>query len=324
MADSTTETGVGGAGAALLHVAAPHPVSVQELISALQLGQPRAAETVSIPAVRAGSPYPGANAQLGCLSQLQGVWFGSGFNLIARPDKHDNKPFFLELNATREELEFNPIAGAIPNRGSAQDDIAFLGLTYVQRVTDAVNNGGLHIEPGIWINVPATTAPAEGPTVARMASIPHGNALLAGGQCFLVHGGPRIAVASSTPVDAKTGKPVTDPKYLQPFKTTPPPAGIPAGAIANPNLVLTDAIAGQNIIQTSVLVISTSSGGGVENIPFLVSNADATSMTAIFWIETVRRPDGTEFLQLQYTQTVTLNFLGINWPHIQVATLIKF
>jgi hypothetical protein len=30
-----------------------------------------------------------------------------------------------------------------------------------------------------------------------------------------------------------------------------------------------------------------------------------------------------EPVQLQYTQTVILNFLGINWPHISVATLLK-
>jgi hypothetical protein len=37
----------------------------------------------------------------------------------------------------------------------------------------------------------------------------------------------------------------------------------------------------------------------------------------------VRTDDGSTFLQLQYTQQVTLDFLGINWPHIQVATLVK-
>ncbi len=59
------------------------------------------------------------------------------------------------------------------------------------------------------------------------------------------------------------------------------------------------------------------------NIPFVTRNANATQMDAIFWIETVKQPDGTETLQLQYTQTVILNFLGIDWPHISVATLVK-
>jgi hypothetical protein len=30
-----------------------------------------------------------------------------------------------------------------------------------------------------------------------------------------------------------------------------------------------------------------------------------------------------QFLQLQYTQTVLLNFLGLSWPHVSVATLRK-
>ena len=63
--------------------------------------------------------------------------------------------------------------------------------------------------------------------------------------------------------------------------------------------------------------------GGVLNIPFVVSNAKVTQMNAIFWIEKVRQADGTHFMQLQYTQTIILNFLNINWPHISVATLVK-
>jgi hypothetical protein len=70
-------------------------------------------------------------------------------------------------------------------------------------------------------------------------------------------------------------------------------------------------------------VISTTPIGGIVNIPFVVSIANATQLDAIFWIETVQQPDGSTFLQLQYTQTVILNFLGINWPHISVATLVK-
>ncbi len=49
----------------------------------------------------------------------------------------------------------------------------------------------------------------------------------------------------------------------------------------------------------------------------------AQALDAIFWIEKVRQPDGTYFMQLQYTQTVILSFLDISWPHISVATLVK-
>jgi hypothetical protein len=65
------------------------------------------------------------------------------------------------------------------------------------------------------------------------------------------------------------------------------------------------------------------STGGIFNIPFVQKNANPTSLVAIFWIEKVKQADGSTFMQLQYTQTVILNFLGINWPHISIATLIK-
>ena len=72
------------------------------------------------------------------------------------------------------------------------------------------------------------------------------------------------------------------------------------------------------------VVLVTKPNGGIENIPFLAVNADAISMEAIFWIETVQLEGGGTLLQLQYTQTVILNFDEINWPHISVATLLKF
>jgi hypothetical protein len=64
-------------------------------------------------------------------------------------------------------------------------------------------------------------------------------------------------------------------------------------------------------------------GGGISNIPFVGQSANATQLDAIFRIEMVLQPDGSTFMQLQYTQAVILNFLGIDWPHVLVATLVK-
>jgi hypothetical protein len=63
--------------------------------------------------------------------------------------------------------------------------------------------------------------------------------------------------------------------------------------------------------------------GGITNIPFVNTNAKATTMSAIFWIEKVQDSTGSIFMQLQYTQTVILDFIGIKWPHVSVATLVK-
>jgi len=76
---------------------------------------------------------------------------------------------------------------------------------------------------------------------------------------------------------------------------------------------------GLKVVETINLPVSTKDSGGLVNIPFIVKNANATEMNSIFWIETLQRPDGSRFLQLQYTQTVLLVFDGVEW----VATLIK-
>jgi hypothetical protein len=283
-------------------------------------------------------------ADLGPLSELPGTWVGNGFSLISLPDKHNNRAFHLKLNTTREMLNFTAIGAPIPNRGSAQDDIAFLGLRYFQQVSDAITHEGLHVELGLWLNLPSTTTPQQPETVARLATIPHGSSLLAQGSFLIMDGGPQIHPVDSAPftLDATTGarQKSTNPTYLAPFVFTILPPCVPLGATANPNLVLSEAIKGQNIVQTVVLSVSAmpiggingtslappnqpNDVGGILNIPFLVANANVNSFSAIFWIETVQNPDGTQFLQLQYTQTVILDFLGLKWPHISVATLIK-
>ena len=53
--------------------------------------------------------------------------------------------------------QFEPISSSIPNRGVFQDDVELFGLGYLQKISDAVTGGALHIEPGIWVTQPATT-----------------------------------------------------------------------------------------------------------------------------------------------------------------------
>jgi len=108
-------------------------------------------------------------ANLGPLADLAGTWTGHGFNLIARPDFHDKADLYLQLNHTHDYIKFDPIGSPVPNRGFGQDDIGLYGLTYLNQIQDATVGSGLHIEPP---NVP----PAGAQLVARMATIPHGNA----------------------------------------------------------------------------------------------------------------------------------------------------
>jgi hypothetical protein len=305
-------------------------------------------------AFRASSPQDNVLDKLGALADLTGTWIGSGFNLISLPDfQHSaNGVFRLKLNATHETLNFTQTGAAIPNRGDSQDDIAFLGLHYLQLVSDSVENTQLHIETGMWLNLPPTASPHETATVVRLATIPHGDSLVAQSDDLVKigqPGRPQIAPVDSTPftLNQTTGarQNDTNPAYLAQFTSTPLPPGIPVGAIANPNLVLTNEIQrkanrNQNITKTTVIRVNATpiggingtpiappskpnNVGGIVNIPFVNINANANSFSAIFWIETVSNPDGSEFLQLQYTQTTILDFKHIKWPHISVATLVK-
>jgi len=136
-------------------------------------------------------------ANLGLLQNLSGTWQGRGFNLIARPDFQGNANLYLQINQTHETLEIHPIGSAIPNRGFGQNDIELFGLTYLNKISDRFNGGALHIEPGIWITQPGTqypveTSPQGTQIIARMASIPHGNSLLAQGTASTFSGPPTL------------------------------------------------------------------------------------------------------------------------------------
>ena len=213
--------------------------------------------------------------KLGLLGDLPGTFLGTGFNLIARPAKHDNQPFFLEVNATQEILEFANIGGDIPNRGSVQDDLFLHGLRYLQRVADCETHTAIHLEPGLWLHVPATTAPdpVTLETYVRQATIPHGDSVLAQSTFFTkVNGGPQIDPVDSTPftgeipdLNSSPANPITNADYLKQYreKTLPTeclPVGLDAAqTIKNPALVLEAAIAPfrPNIVETAVIQIST-------------------------------------------------------------------
>ena len=171
-----------------------------------------------------GRPAPSADrfspadttAGLGLLKDLAGSWRGEGFNLIARPAFHYHQNLYLQLNRTREHLKVDPIGSPIPNRGFAQPDIALHGLTYLQSISDLYTGSALHIEPGIWVQQPNTVAPPETApphqeVIARMGSIPHGNAILAQGVAQRFTG---------TPVLSVPGAPMNGSKF-QSFNSTP-------------------------------------------------------------------------------------------------------
>jgi hypothetical protein len=285
--------------------------------------------------------------ELGALAGLIGRWTGHGFNTIWRPNQPaTGSDRFLELNVTDETLEFDLIPGTIPNRGLLQGDLFMAGLRYLQQISD-VNvkdattgqNAGLHVEPGLWLSVPPTTDPLVDATVARLASIPHGTTILAQGFLQTVNGPPTIGAASITPF--QIGNPAATVPFPEQtltqqtnFRTAPPGSnGVTQEMLDNPNSVLgaAAAAAGFTIATTTALTVSSDAatpvlGGGADNTAFLQGgpngpNADAARVTATLWLQT--RSGATEPDVLQYTQTVLLNFNGLSWPHVTVATLRK-
>lgn len=342
-----------------------------------------------IPTIRNSRDRATVDGNLGFLAELAGTWEGEGFNLIARPDKQGGSPLFLELNQTVETLSFIPISSSIPNRGDLVNDIEMFGLTYLQKVSDSVTKGALHIEPGIWIHIPSQDIGAT-QSVARMGTIPHGNSLLAQGTAIKLDpftGNPfdPYVLSASNTAPFPVGGPMHFPGTLSGFapydlsNITPaavnfrtPAGNVPATAlpttilgvpmqdvILDPTKLLTAALSGQKIESMVVINIATvaslqqlqpdpggppvpppttitfnGGGGGIENIPFLQTNADAATVFATFWIEKIQGPTpDTSFLQLQYVQTVLLNFpvvvpgsapgANLSWPHVSVATLRK-
>jgi hypothetical protein len=153
-----------------------------------------------VPSIRTSPSTDQVLSDLGPLRDLPGTWEGHGFNLVARPDFENNANLFLELNLTKETLKFDPISAPVPNRGVGQNDVELFGLTYLQKISDLTTGGALHIEPGIWITAPNTTDPEEPASIARMGSIPHGNALLAEGTATSFTGNPTLS-----PGDSATG-----------------------------------------------------------------------------------------------------------------------
>jgi hypothetical protein len=156
----------------------------------------------AIPDVRITPDSATVSANLGLLKDMGGTWRGKGFNLIARPDFQGDAPLYLQLNQTDETLTIDPIGSSVPNRGFGQDDIELFGLTYLQKISDAATGGALHIEPGIWVTQPETAYPQElpppgGQIVARMATIPHGNAVLAQGGATPFTGPPTLTTPTA-------------------------------------------------------------------------------------------------------------------------------
>ena len=327
-----------------------------------------------------GAPPP---RDLGPLEQLVGVWIGrgTGWNMIALPFQKAPSPpagfkFRLLMNQYDEELKFTFVDDNVPNRGLKRPghpdfDQFVATLDYQQKIAqvaaeDRPNSGlagdpgqPIHHEPGLWLyeknrrskddQIKRNEVTEVELDVARLASIPHGNSVLALGMSEVHKGMPAIPPISGLP--SGTFEDVSTPDYdfktspyLEPYKhyinspfmgTVVGVPGFPGFSPDDMNKILRFANQGVNIVRTTTLTVdSTRKRGGIHNVPFSVREAEPVSMKSTFWIQELAEKDenGKPRLRLQYSQVVMLHFFHprpdefperIVWPHISIATLEK-
>ncbi len=317
--------------------------------------------------------------QLGPLAPLVGRWegHGTGWNMIALPFKdsaNPNIPFRILMNQYDEKLDFFTVGDKIPNRGITEDQ-EVATLDYQQVVTQieaedfpsskAVPGAGpnglagpkgsdIHHEPGLWIHVKDNQPKINGINIARLASIPHGNSVLATGIASYVDGMPeipginalpfgRFETIEQTPPDVYDFRDPCD-EYLSPYKhfidnpfmgTAAGFPGFPGFSPRDMNEILNFANKDVDIVKTTVLnVDSTREHGGIKNMPFVQRESEPVSMRSTFWLQQLREQDenGNPKLRLQYSQIVMLDFFAdredqmpgrAQWPHISINTLEK-
>jgi hypothetical protein len=302
---------------------------------------------------------------LGPLMLLPGVWRseGRGWNMIALPFATQPPPdgfnFRVLMHQYSEELEFTLVDKAVPNRGirrngaTVDTDQLVVTLDYEQEIDQVKGEDfpvsgkegdpgtAIHHEPGLWLHM--TNEITNGIDIARLATIPHGDSALALGRSAVVDGPPQIGTLNGLPIGAiGVGQDFQNNRYLTPYKhfidnpffgTVPPSLpGFPGFHPLDLNAILNFANNGVDIVRTTVLEVDTTlEDAGIVNIPFIVKQANATSMKSTFWIEELAEQDeqGQPKLRLQYSQVVILDFFErrdglpglISWPHVSINTL---
>lgn len=306
---------------------------------------------------------------LGPLELLPGKWRnipgtpGHGWNMIALPFAGgDGVPvnplhYRLLVNQYNETLEFTDVSDSVPNRGliikgceygpdakvmPGNDGDQFVAaLDYSQVVTqiaqDDFPQSGLagnkcdviHHEPGLFLHM--INHETNCLDIARSASIPHGDSVLALGRSSEVKGANDVPDLSGLPEGVSQD---LDSPYLAPYKHFHDNLFEGVFDPTKPNELLAQANQGVDIVKTTVLDLDTTlETGGIHNIPFVVKQANASEMKSIFWIQELAEKDefGQPVLRLQYSQVVMLDFFQrrdgapglIRWPHVSINTLVK-
>ncbi len=306
--------------------------------------------------VRTISRAEPGDEDLGPLKLLPGMWknlpnlAGRGWNMIALPfatEPSSRLNYRLLVNQYNEELKFTIVDKAVPNRGirrnctTQEADQFLVTIDYEQTIdqiaaADFPESGkagdpglAIHHEPGLWLHMVNETT--NNLDIARLATIPHGDSVLALGRADETNGGPTIHHVNGLPIGVDQN---LDSPYLAPYKHFHDDLFQGLFDPVSPNKLLNDANAGVDIKRTNILKVDTTvESGGIVNIPFIVKQANAAEMTSTFWIQELAETDdkGNPKLRLQYSQVVLLDFFErrdglpglIRWPHVSINTMEK-
>lgn len=314
-----------------------------------------------------GPAKPGGK-ELGPLANLPGTWAnepgmpGRGWNMIALPFATEPKSPFnyrLLLNQYNEELVFAFVDDNVPNRGIRRNGVTVnadqhvVTLDYQQTINQIAaedfpksglagdSGAAIHHEPGLWLHMKDETT--NDIDIARLGSIPHGDAVLALGKSSESKGESKIPATNGLPIGVAPL--VDESRYLEPYKyfRDNPFKGL--FDPTKPHELLRKANEGVDIVKTTTLEVSTTvETGGIRNIPFIVKQANAADMKSTFWIQEVKEKGKTKY-RLQYLQIVMLDFFPrrddffkcpdrfpeccddapdlIRWPHVSINTMEK-
>jgi hypothetical protein len=302
-------------------------------------------------------PAQTGDPDLGPYALLPGTWSnqpnlpGRGWNMIALPFADPNGgggPFPINyrllLNQFNEVLRFNLVDKAVPNRGidlvgPTNTDQLVVTIDYEQSIAQIAAEdfpvSGLagpadlpiHHEPGLFLNM--NNQLNGGPDIARLATVPHGDVALALGFSAIRDGVVPVRPVNALPIGVNQD--LTNP-YLAPYQHFHDNPFLGLFDPTDPTDLLNVANQGVNVVRTTVLELDTTvETGGINNIPFIVKQANASEMKSTFFIQEIVEPDGTEKLRLQYVQVVQLDFFPrfdggpgrIKWPHVSINTLEK-
>ena len=221
-------------------------------------------------------------------------------------------------------------------------DINMCGMTYMQQISENDSGAGLHIEPGIWAHVPHTSEPQRAPDRRPDGVDPTRHGDPRPGHASSQGGPPQIPDNNIIPSRSAPRRPRTPTSArragvpgAQPVVSAPrfaALAGRDPGDGQEPQQRHSECAARARRSRTgrscSLDHAHPDQGGGTANTAFLADAANPRAATPAprrsmpssgSRRSSAGRPG--QVLQLQYTQLVQLDFNGLRWPHVTVATL---